>query len=151
MKVITTNREIIYSNACGCGESSSNASGEDKRALFQKWANTNKGLKLRTDGVKDAATTDAYKKFGKDYESLQAVTSVVADAAKAATDETKKGALDTVADLFKKDDTNPPVSSTKAPEDAKAAKKKKMIKIALIGGGLIALGAIIIAISKRKK
>ena len=50
-----------------------------------------------------------------------------------------------------KDETNPPVSTTKTPEDAKAAKKKKMIRIALIGGGLIALGAIIIAISKRKK
>lgn len=196
MKVITTNREIIYSNACGCsgadGELTSNFSAEEKRAMFQNWYNVNKLDRnvvlekgvfgaggLRTDGAKDEKTTNAYKKFGEEFEKM------LEDRMKAAPksnpppkiknplpkkdesvnygpetgigsalpkkDEPKKSILDTMTGFLTKDETNPPVSTTKPLEDAKAAKKKKMIRIALIGGGLIALGAIIIAISKRKK
>jgi hypothetical protein len=181
MKVITTNREIIYSNACGCsgadGELTSNFSAEEKRAMFQNWYNVNKLDRnvvlekgvfgaggLRTDGAKDEKTTNAYKKFGEEFEKM------LEDRMKAAPksnpppriknpfpekDKPKNkgigGMLDTMTGLLTKDETNPPVSTTKTPEDEKAAKKKKMIRIALIGGGLIALGAIIIAISKRKK
>jgi len=151
MKVIAENRDIIYSNACGC----SNASGKPldsskQRELFQKWANTNKGLNLRTDGVKDDASSKAYSKYGKEFETsiIKKTVDVVADSVKT---DSKNAILDTIASVIKTDETNPPVSATKTPEQEKADKKKKMIKIALIAGGAIALTTIIILIARKKK
>lgn len=176
MKVITTNREIIYSNACGCSGADGylnvdGNSGSGKILAFQKFANK-KGFKdsagkpLVEDGIWGRKTNQAAAVYGKEFDALVASDAISIPkknesvnygaetgigSALPKKDEPKKSILDTVTGLISKDETNPPVSATKNPEDAKAAKKKKMIKIALIGGGLIALGAIIIAISKRKK
>jgi hypothetical protein len=183
MKIITTDREIIYSDACGCsaanGEMTSNValSVEEKRAMFQKWYNVNKlnrnvvlreGVAmaggLKTDGVKDEKTTNAYKKFGAEFEKEFEAGNTVPKTQNPAPeiknpfpekDKPKNkgigGMLDTMTGLFTKDEANPAVSSTKTPEQVKADKKKKMIKVALIAGGAIALTVIIIAIVKRKK
>ena len=184
MKVITTNREIIYSNACGCSGADgylnvNGNSGSGKILAFQKFANKkgfkdSEGKPLVEDGIWGRNTNQAAAVYGKEFDTLVASDAIsipktqnplpkkdesvnygpetgIGSALPKKDEPKKKGMMDTVADLFKKDETNPPVSTTKPPEDAKAAKKKKMIRIALIGGGLIALGAIIIAISKRKK
>lgn len=168
MKVITTNREIIYSNACGCSGADGylnvdGNSGSGKILAFQKFANK-KGFKdsagkpLVEDGIWGRKTNQAAAVYGKEFDTLVASDAISIPKTQnplPTKDEPKNkgigGMLDTMTGLISKDETNPPVSATKPPEDAKAAKKKKMIKIALIGGGLIALGAIIIAISKRKK
>jgi len=157
MKVITTNREIIYSNACGCSGADGylnvdGNSGSGKILAFQKFANK-KGFKdsagkpLVEDGIWGRNTNQAAAVYGKEFDTLVASDAISIPKK----NEPKKSILDTMTGFLTKDETNPPVSTTKTPEDAKAAKKKKMIRIALIGGGLIALGAIIIAISKRKK
>lgn len=168
MKVITTNRDVIYSNACGCsgadGELTSNFTAEEKRAMFQKWYNLNKldrnvvlreGLKmaggLRTDGVKDDKTTAAYKKFGEEYEKTlgggikdtRPTTPLPKPTSPSNMgiykDEPKKSTLDTITGLFTKDETNPPVSATKT-KTAEEEKAEKKKKMIKIA--LIAGGAI---------
>lgn len=122
--------------------------------MFQKWANANKGLNLRVDGTKDDATTAAYKKFGAEYEkTLGGGIKDTRPATKPSSPSNKGigGVLDTIASTIKPDETNPPVSATKTPEQEKSDKKKKMIKIALIAGGVIALTTIIILIARKKK
>jgi hypothetical protein len=176
MKIITTDREIIYSNACGCsaanGEMTSNFTAEEKRAMFQRWYNVNKLDRnvvlekgvigaggLRNEGAKDEKTTAAYKKFGEEFEKTLENRSIAATKSNPPPRiknpfpklNVKKPILDTITGIFNKDDTNPSVSFTKTPEQQKADKKKKMMKIALLAGGAIALTVIIIAIAKRKK
>jgi len=183
MKVIAQNRDIIYSNSCGCSNADGylNVDGNSTSATilaFQKFANK-KGFKdssgkpLVENGKWDRNTNQAAALYGKEFDMLVASDAIripvktentgVASIAKGepnpngTTAETKKdepkknGIMDTVTALFKKDETNPPVSATKTPEQEKAEKKKKMIKIALIAGGAIALTTIIILIARKKK
>jgi len=174
MKIITTDREIIYSNACGCSHACgcsgadgySNVNGNDKRSViraFQEFANK-KGFKdlggkpLVVDGIWGNKTSQAAALYGTEFDTALAsdelgrgVNKPVLPETQNPQLETKKPILDTIKDIFNKDETNPAVSSTKTPEQVKADKKKKMIKVALIAGGAIALTVIIIAIVKRKK
>lgn len=41
-------------------------------AMFQIWANGNKGLNLPTDGVADTETQAAYEKYGDEFEKFTA-------------------------------------------------------------------------------
>jgi hypothetical protein len=133
----------------------------DKAVVLREGVITAGGLRI--DGVKDEKTTNAYKKFGAEFEKeFEAGNKVperpIIPKIKNPFPEKDKpknkgigGMLDAMTGLFTKDETNPAVSSTKTPEQVKAEKKKKMIKVALIAGGAIALTVIIIAIVKRKK
>lgn len=177
MKVIAENRDIIYSNSCGCSGMDGylnvdGNSGSGKILAFQKFANK-KGFKdsngkpLVEDGKWGRNTNQAAALYGKEFDLLVASDAItIPRETNGNTDNTGMntvpktsspsnkgigGALDTITGLLTKGETNPAVSSTKTPEQVKADKKKKMIKVALIAGGAIALTVIIIAIVKRKK
>lgn len=173
MKVIAENRDIIYSNSCGCSNADGylNVDGNSTSATilaFQKFANK-KGFKdsngkpLVEDGKWGRNTNQAAALYGKEFDLLVASDAItIPREVNGNTGNTgmntvpkptppSKGILDTIASVIKPDETNPPVSSTKTPEQEKADKKKKMIKIALIAGGAIALTTIIILIARKKK
>lgn len=136
---------------------------------FQKWANKFKGAKLAEDGKWGKNTSNAWNKYGADYQKIAqgafGILNTAASTASTSPEKTDKlgnalnkysqvkesGIFDSIKNLFGMNKNVPTDDSSTYPADQAAPTgMSKGMKIGLAVGGVVLLGTIIYLVARKK-